>query len=54
MNLLQLLDKLDILFSNKMMILFLTSKKFQEIIKIFKKVREVICIYNGNKVDIFF
>ena len=60
MNLLQLLDKLDIeiisdiLFSDKMMILFLTSKKFQEIIKNFKKVKEVICIYNGNKVDIYF
>jgi hypothetical protein len=55
MNLLELLDKLDIeiisdiLFTNKIMILFLTSKKFQEIIKNFKK---VICIYNDNKVDV--
>ena len=60
MNLLQLLDKLDIeiisdiLFTDKMIILFLTSKKFQEIIKNFKKVKEVICIYNGNKIDIHF
>ena len=55
MNLLQLLDKVDIeiisdiLFTDKIMILFLTSKKFQEIIK---NVSEVICIYNDNKVDV--
>ena len=50
MNLLQLLDKLDIeiisdiLFTVKMIILFLTSKKFQEI----QKFKEMIIPQNNQ------